>query len=184
MALYDAAIALFRNQGFAATSVEEIVGAAGVAKGTFFNFFPTKLHMLRAYYATIDVEIARCRARLDPAAPLPSLALYAEAVEHILRREGALMLELIEITLSDPAMRAIDEDSGAIDTDEFADFLRRAHVAGAIADDRDPQDAAEALLDLWSGAMRAWRRDPALSLANLFVRRAALLFRGLTAARR
>ncbi len=44
--LYAAAVALFRQQGFDATRVEEITQAAGVAKGTFFNYFPTKEDVL------------------------------------------------------------------------------------------------------------------------------------------
>ncbi|MEI2690201.1 MAG: TetR/AcrR family transcriptional regulator [Anaerolineae bacterium] len=44
--LYSAAVMLFRQQGFDATRVEEITQAAGVAKGTFFNYFPTKEDVL------------------------------------------------------------------------------------------------------------------------------------------
>lgn len=38
----QAALELFRRKGFSATTVEEITTAARVAKGTFFNYFPTK----------------------------------------------------------------------------------------------------------------------------------------------
>jgi AcrR family transcriptional regulator len=37
---------LFRRQGFDETRVEDITQAAGVAKGTFFNYFPTKEDVL------------------------------------------------------------------------------------------------------------------------------------------
>ena len=40
--LYEAALALFREQGYEATTVDQITRQAGVAKGTFFNYFPTK----------------------------------------------------------------------------------------------------------------------------------------------
>ena len=39
---------LFRETGFAQTTVAEITVAAGVAKGTFFNYFPTKEDVLLA----------------------------------------------------------------------------------------------------------------------------------------
>jgi len=45
-AIYLAAMDLFRRQGFDETRVEEITQAAGVAKGTFFNYFPTKEDVL------------------------------------------------------------------------------------------------------------------------------------------
>jgi AcrR family transcriptional regulator len=46
--LMDAAEALFLDKGFAATSVEEIVRAADVAKGTFYLHFRTKDDVLQA----------------------------------------------------------------------------------------------------------------------------------------
>ncbi len=46
--LLEAALPLLCGQGFEATSVEEITEAAGVAKGTFFNYFDTKEAILPA----------------------------------------------------------------------------------------------------------------------------------------
>ncbi len=40
--LYEAAVALFREQGYQATTVDQITRRAGLAKGTFFNYFATK----------------------------------------------------------------------------------------------------------------------------------------------
>ncbi len=42
------AIDLFSARGFHQTSVEDITEAADVGKGTFFNYFPTKEHVLGA----------------------------------------------------------------------------------------------------------------------------------------
>ncbi|NWG70296.1 MAG: TetR/AcrR family transcriptional regulator [Parvularculaceae bacterium] len=180
-AIYAAAIAMFRKRGYGAASVNEIVAAAGVAKGTFFNFFPTKAHVLKAYYAEIDVEIARLRKKLDPDDPAGSLERYARGVERILRREGGLMLDLLQATMSDPAMRAMDEDSGSIDADEFADFLRRAITAETLRADIDVNAATAALMDLWAGAVRAWMANPEdSSLAKLFGGRLKLLFEGIS----
>lgn len=44
--IYRSALALFREKGFGAATVEEIAGAAEVAKGTFFNYFPSKESVL------------------------------------------------------------------------------------------------------------------------------------------
>ena len=40
---------LFGERGFLETTVEDITEAADVGKGTFFNYFPTKEHVLAAY---------------------------------------------------------------------------------------------------------------------------------------
>jgi len=42
LAIYDAALELFAQQGFEATTVEQIVQQAEVSTATFFRYFPTK----------------------------------------------------------------------------------------------------------------------------------------------
>jgi AcrR family transcriptional regulator len=51
--IYEAALALFRTQGFGNTSVQQIASAVGIGKGTFFNHFPSKDHVLQAWYREI-----------------------------------------------------------------------------------------------------------------------------------
>ncbi len=40
--IFDAALALFTEKGFEATTIEDITARADVAKATFFNYFPRK----------------------------------------------------------------------------------------------------------------------------------------------
>ncbi len=46
--LLDAALALFVEQGFAATKVEDVAKRAGVSKGTLFLYFATKEELFKA----------------------------------------------------------------------------------------------------------------------------------------
>jgi len=52
----SAAIHLFATQGYAKTAVEDITEKADVGKGTFFNYFPSKDHILIAFS---DMQIAK-----------------------------------------------------------------------------------------------------------------------------
>lgn len=179
-AIYQSALTLFREKGFARTSVDDVVAAAGVAKGTFFNFFPTKLDVMKDYYAAIDLEVARCRDRMDPAKPLEAMRAYAAEVEAILLREGDLMLDLLQLTLADAAMRRMDEDSGAADVDGFATYLSAIQTLGCVAQTIDPVRTSAALVDLWAGAVRVWLAHPVAGvLQEQFGWRVDLLFHGL-----
>lgn len=40
--ILEAALTLFNEQGFQATTISEIASSAGVSRGTFFNYFPYK----------------------------------------------------------------------------------------------------------------------------------------------
>ncbi|HUO34545.1 MAG TPA: TetR family transcriptional regulator [Candidatus Acidoferrum sp.] len=62
--LYRAALDLFAERGFMETTVEDITEAADVGKGTFFNYFPTKEHVLAAYGAE---RVARVEQALEEA---------------------------------------------------------------------------------------------------------------------
>ncbi len=53
--IFHAAIDLFRERGFASTTVDEITEKADVAKGTFFNYFPRKEAVL-AYLSETRLE--------------------------------------------------------------------------------------------------------------------------------
>lgn len=44
--IFRAAVALFRERGFEATTIDDIIERADVAKGTFFNYFPRKESVL------------------------------------------------------------------------------------------------------------------------------------------
>jgi AcrR family transcriptional regulator len=61
--ILETAAALFRERGYAATSVDEIVGGVGVAKGTFYYYFRTKEDVLTALARRMAEEMAeRSRA--------------------------------------------------------------------------------------------------------------------------
>jgi AcrR family transcriptional regulator len=47
--LFRAALSLFAKKGYAETTVNDITEAADVGKGTFFNYFPSKEHVLLGF---------------------------------------------------------------------------------------------------------------------------------------
>ncbi len=57
--LFRAALTLFGKNGYAQTTVEDITEAADVGKGTFFNYFPTKEHILMAF---AEMQLGKLKA--------------------------------------------------------------------------------------------------------------------------
>lgn len=58
-AILGAATDLFGTQGFAATSVDQIAAAAGVAKGAVYHHFPTKEAVFEAVFEEASEVLAR-----------------------------------------------------------------------------------------------------------------------------
>jgi AcrR family transcriptional regulator len=86
--LFRAAIELFGVRGFTATTVEDITELADVGKGTFFNYFPSKEHLLMAY---TDGRVGKVRAAVEEA------RAGKDPICAVLRRlHGALVSEAAE----------------------------------------------------------------------------------------
>ena len=68
--LFRSALSLFAKKGFAETTVEDITEAADVGKGTFFNYFPSKDHILIAFgemqLGKLEAAIAEARRTQEP----------------------------------------------------------------------------------------------------------------------
>lgn len=81
MRLIQAAVDLFTEQGYDATTVVEITERAGLTKATFFRHFPDKREVLfagqRAHSALLAEEIA---AVPDPMPPLEAVAAALAAL--------------------------------------------------------------------------------------------------------
>jgi len=60
--LFRAALKLFGEKGVAETTVEDITNAADVGKGTFFNYFPSKDHILIAFS---EMQLAKLQATVE-----------------------------------------------------------------------------------------------------------------------
>lgn len=81
--LSAAALALFADRGYEATTVDQIAVAAGVARRTFFRYFPTKED---AVFPDHDSTVTRVQSVLDAASPTGDpIDVVCEGVREVLR---------------------------------------------------------------------------------------------------
>src|ERR1700694_4217732 len=85
--LFVAAMELFSRKGFAQTTVEDITKAADVGKGTFFNYFPSKEHVL-GYLAGKQQGTVRDHLALAREAKLPSEEVLTSLGRSLIRFPG------------------------------------------------------------------------------------------------
>jgi AcrR family transcriptional regulator len=87
----DAALTLFEEQGYAATTVEQIVRRAGVSQATFFRYFGSKEEVLFVNEQdAVDGLVATVAARSDRGQTLKALAApVAEFVHNYLHDADA-----------------------------------------------------------------------------------------------
>ncbi|WP_179281136.1 TetR/AcrR family transcriptional regulator [Paenibacillus sp. XY044] len=91
------AIEMFKEKGYDNVTVEEIAAACGIAKGTFFNYFPKKehvlLHVADSYAGLMDDIVTR-----HPNGPLKErvLRILRDLLHIYTQHEEILRLTLIE----------------------------------------------------------------------------------------
>lgn len=159
--LLDAAEALVEQNGFAATSVEQILEAAGSSKGAFFHHFPSKQVLARALvsrYVDADLELlARGLAAADRVEdvaerPIAFLRHYERWSAELVSEESACLYIAVlteRDLLDDEALGEIDRAVRAW-RDGFAGLLRPALAerASALA----PDELADHLFATFEGA--------------------------------
>jgi AcrR family transcriptional regulator len=102
-AILEAAGALFAGQGFAATSVDDIAGAAGVAKGAVYHHFATKEAVFEAVFEATSHSLVGpvIKAAMNAPDELDSIVVGSEAYfracadpafERIILRDGPAVL--------------------------------------------------------------------------------------------
>jgi AcrR family transcriptional regulator len=102
--LLQAALTLFHEKGYEDTTVEEITERADVAKGTFFNYFPSKEALL-GDVALMRVE--QLRAALDiskgaPVSPVSRIKLLTRLLHEQHAQDIRLARQAFATRLCDP----------------------------------------------------------------------------------
>ena len=93
-ALYDAAMELFRENGFNETSVDEITERAGYSRATFFNHFGAKQGVLRHYGQRLQSLVEELLEPNEP--PVPPLDLILQMIS-IMVREAEENIEEVRL---------------------------------------------------------------------------------------
>jgi AcrR family transcriptional regulator len=151
--LMQAALRLLQEQGYDATTVEEITEAADVAKGTFFNYFETKEAILPA--------LAGWRFQLLEEALLPEQGAPTSAIARI-----KLALRLVaNDSLAEPALmrrlfaasvHRLDINPAHVLTEVLAEQVRHAQDAGEIRADLSPVYLGSVIRILFFHQLMMW----------------------------
>jgi AcrR family transcriptional regulator len=130
--LVVAAVDLFTEQGYDATTVAQIAERAGVTKSTFFRHFPDKRELLVAGQETLSRLLAEGIAEA-PADASP-LAAVAAGLERASGAMGQMSRELAPRLKAAVAASAELQERDALKTVSLAAAMTRALVARGVPD--------------------------------------------------
>ncbi|WP_407271356.1 TetR/AcrR family transcriptional regulator [Radiobacillus sp. PE A8.2] len=103
--IVDAAHQLFIEKGFALTSIQDILDKAGIAKGTFYNYFNSKNECLRAILESIAEKVDQKRRELAVGKEDSNQSVFIEqmAVRMNMNRQHHLLALFESVSLYDDA---------------------------------------------------------------------------------
>jgi mycofactocin system transcriptional regulator len=171
------ALALFAEQGFEETTLDDVAAAVGVSRRTLFRYYPSKNDMVWGDFDWVLLRLRDLLARTDPAAPL--MEALAEAAVASNRYEPGDLPELrIRMTLitTVPSLQAHSMLRYAEWRDVVAEFA--AQRLGTAPGDLVPQAIGHAALGASMAAFEHWVTDPASNLEDNLRRTYALLASG------
>lgn len=155
--IVESALSLFETQGYEATTVAEIVRRADIAYGTFFNHFPSKLHLLReiADHSMRDLFENVEEIRKQPGDfALHIVLLFERSAERTLEK-GPQTRELIGAIMA----LAFPETAGSDDRrirQAFGRLLEDGADRGELRDDVDIETLLEVVVGAWYSMFFSW----------------------------
>ena len=173
-ALVSAALGLFADKGVEATSVDEIVAGADVAKGTFYVHFERKTDVLLERAAALLVELDEHTPQGDSISALEALGDRVAVAMSTLPRPvmGRMVREIVGNREDWLRVLGRRRTLNAI----ILPVIEDGRATGTLRTDLSAQRLAQALTILWLDAVVGWaERDQALDLA-VDLRRATALF--------
>ena len=157
-----AALRLFAAHGLEGTTIEQITEAADVGKGTFFNYFPTKEHILMAFG---DARVQKIRAALEDAnSGEKAIWQILRQLAHSLAEEASHSPGLLRSILIAPLTREpvrefmagkMEEGRGVLE-----EIFRMGQERGELRADLAAQQMARGFQQSVFGSLVLWSLDP------------------------
>jgi len=180
--LFRAALDLFAQHGFADTTVEDITNSADVGKGTFFNYFPSKDHILLAF---AEMQLSKLQSIIE------NLRATGEPVPEFLRTLGMRMTEepgrnpsmvraLLLANLSSTPVREAMRVNQARGHALLSEFVKIGQERGELSNDLPAGEIAHVFRQTVFGTLLIWSLYGDDSLANRIQTALEVLWQGLS----
>jgi AcrR family transcriptional regulator len=180
--LFRASLDLFAKRGFSDTTVEDITNSADVGKGTFFNYFPSKDHILLAF---AEMQLSKLQSIIE------NLRATGEPVPQFLRTLGMRMTEepgrnpsmvraMLLANLSSTPVREAMRVNQARGHALITEFVEIGQERGELRKDLPAGEIAHVFRQTVFGTLLIWSLYADDSLANRMQTALEVLWQGLS----
>ncbi len=145
-AIIEAAIVVFAEKGVEKATVSDIVKRAGIAQGTYYLYFPSRLAVMGGIAErVVERMLEHLHAKLDGLPPAQQLDQLAGAIFAVVEQQHQMVALLYSGMTQTDEMRRWEAIYAPL-YDWLQQLLELAHAEGAIAPDVQPRQAARVLI--------------------------------------
>jgi AcrR family transcriptional regulator len=181
--LIKAAMELVSLHGVFDVTVEQITERADVGKGTFFNYFPSKEHLLGSIFESKRTQVAMAGDRMREVTDIKAaLEKFVKFAINEPKRTPPMVQSIFSVSLTNPAVREpfcalINEGRNTIRI-----ALERGQALGQVRTDVQALDMAKFLQQVLFGTQGIWAMsDPNSDLDERIASAFEIFWRGIAA---
>lgn len=166
--IFRAALRLFAERGFFETTTEQITEAADVGQGTFFNYFPTKQHVL-AVLSEIQLRTVRGARAQAGSIDISTKDLLHSLMQDLAKEPGrsqALTRALFSAFFSNETVRTLIGETLTAGRKELTAIMAAGQGRGEIRMDQKAADLALAFQRGLAGTLLLWAMQSRSSLKS------------------
>jgi AcrR family transcriptional regulator len=155
--IFRMALKLFKEKGYENVTVEEITSACGIAKGTFFNYFSKKEHILlylgESQLELLESSIVKNQHIIDVKLRIESI--FADLLSIYIHQEELMKYLLVEMVKS---AIIINEESKSIKIlqDTLALLIREAKSQKQFTSKWDPELISSVIIGVYFQTLMNW----------------------------
>ncbi|WP_321428670.1 TetR/AcrR family transcriptional regulator [uncultured Methanolobus sp.] len=163
--IFEISSRLFKEKGFESTTVDEITKEAGIAKGTFFNYFPTKESLL-FYFKEQREEFIFSIMKEQMLRDIPSkekireflvlVAEYYEKDRELLRLLAFEHRKMIMSSWKKPPHASVRKKKHEHFINMLVEFMREGMDKGSIKSNIDPKLVSETIYAVYFYSLMTW----------------------------